>query len=93
MSLNQKSSLVSGNWPSEIFLSPTRPHKSNLYENIYFLFQKAHKETKKFPLANLFARIYVFTIQIIKDTALCFSTMKSVVRVFFLCVNFFKKFN
>ena len=24
----------------KIFLSPTRPHKSNVYENIYFLFQK-----------------------------------------------------
>ena len=78
MSLNQKSSLVSGNWPSEIFLSPTRPHKSNLYENIYFLFQKSTQRNKKISASK-----FIFTIQIIKDTALCFSTMKSVVRVFF----------
>ena len=36
-------------------LLPTRPHKSNVYVNIYFLFQKTHK-TKIFPLANLFVR-------------------------------------
>ena len=30
-----------------IFLSPTRPHKLNVYENIYFLFQKTHIQNKK----------------------------------------------
>ena len=57
--LNQakKSSLVSGNRPGEDFLSPTHPHKSNVYENIYFLFQKKHTN-KKFPPANLFVRIF-----------------------------------
>ena len=44
----------------KIFLSPTCPHKSNVYENICFLFQKTHTQTKKVPLANLFVRIYVF---------------------------------
>ena len=34
----KKSSLVSGNRPVKIFSLPTRPHKSNMYENIYFLF-------------------------------------------------------
>ena len=29
------------------FLSPTRPHKSNVYENIYFLFQKNTHTNKK----------------------------------------------
>ena len=65
------------------FLSPTRPHKSNVYENIYFLFQKPHPQTKRFPLANLFVRIYVFSLQTIKDRVLCFSTKKSAVRVVF----------
>ena len=49
ISLGQKqSSLVSGNRPGNFFLSPTHPHKSNVYENIYFFFQKkdAHKQTK-----------------------------------------------
>ena len=29
----KKSSTVFGNWPGEYFLSPTRPQKSNVYEN------------------------------------------------------------
>ena len=29
------------------FLSPTRPHKSNVYENIYFLFPKKHTTKQK----------------------------------------------
>ena len=29
------------------FLSPTRPHKSNVYENIYFLFQKKTPTNKQ----------------------------------------------
>ena len=37
----------------ETFLSPSRPHKSNEYGNVYFLFQKNTK-TKKLPVANLF---------------------------------------
>ena len=44
----------------KIFLSPTRAHKLDVYENIYFLFQKTYAQTKKFPQANLFVRIYVF---------------------------------
>ena len=47
------------NWVT-IFLSPARPHMSNVYENIYFSFKKIHKQSKKFPLANLFVQIYVF---------------------------------
>ena len=46
----------------KMFLSPTRPHKSNVYENIYiyiFLFQKNTNKQKK-SLANLFLRMYVF---------------------------------
>ena len=31
----------------KIFLSPTYPLKSNVYENIYFLFQKTHTHTHK----------------------------------------------
>ena len=58
------------------FLSPTHPHKSNVYENIYFLFQKTCTQTKKFVLANLFVRIYVFSLHAIRDRALCFPTKK-----------------
>ena len=67
----------------KIFFSPTRPHKSKVYEKICFRFKKTHIQTKKFPLANLFVRIYVFSLQKIKDRALCFSTKKSTVRVVF----------
>ena len=45
--------------PVKNFLSPTRPHKSNVYENTYFfVLKKTHTQTKKFPLTNLFPRIY-----------------------------------
>ena len=71
----------------DIFLSPTRPHKSNVYENIYFLFQK---KTNKFPPVNLCVQIYVFFLQKIKDRALCFWTKKSAVRVLFKCKLYLK---
>ena len=32
----------------KIFLSPTCPHKSNVYENIYFLIQKNTPKQKNF---------------------------------------------
>ena len=57
----KKSSVFSGNRPAEIFLSLTHFNKSNLYENMCFLFpKKTHAQTKKFPLANLSVRIDVF---------------------------------
>ena len=67
----------------KFFLSPTRPLKSNVYDIMYFLFQKKHAQTKKFPLAKLFVRVSVFSLQTITDRALCFSTKKTVVRVVF----------
>ena len=70
-------------------LSPIRPHKSNMYENIYFLFQK-NTQTKKFPQANLFVQIYVFSLQKVKDRPLCFSAKKSAVRVVFKCKRYLK---
>ena len=36
------------------FLSPTCLRKSNVYENIYILFEKTHTQTKQSPVANLF---------------------------------------
>ena len=68
----KKSSLVSGNRSGEIFFITYRPHKPNVYENIYFLFQKKQTQTKKFPLANLFVGIYVFLLQSITDRAVKF---------------------
>ena len=56
----------------KIFSSPTRPRKSNVYENTY-----------KNPVANLLVQIYVFSFQTIKDSALWFLTKKSAVRVAF----------
>ena len=60
-----------------------------MYENIYFLFQK-NTQTKKFPLANLFVQIYVFSLQKVKDRPLCFSAKKSAVRVVFKCKLYLK---
>ena len=56
--------------------------------NIFF--PKKLTQTKKFPLANLFARIYVFSLQTIKYRALCFSTKKGAVRVVFKCKLYLK---
>ena len=56
--------------------------------NIFF--SKKLTQTKKFPLANLFARIYVFPLQTIKYRALCFSTKKGTVRVVFKCKLYLK---
>ena len=76
----------------KIFLSPTRPHKSNVYENIYLLFlKKMQTQAKKFPLENLFVRIYVFFLWINKKgRALCFSTKKNAVSVVFKCKLYLK---
>ena len=43
----------------KILLSLTRPPMSNVYDNIFILFQK-NTQTKKFPVASLFVQIYVF---------------------------------
>ena len=53
------------------FLSPIRPHKSNRYEHICFLFQKSTHTNKQmfFPSKN--------------KIGLCFATKKSAVRVVF----------
>ena len=49
----KKSSFVSGDQPIENSLSPTCPHKSNVYENIYLL-KKTHTHTNsKFIRTNL----------------------------------------
>ena len=76
----------------KIFLSPTRPHKSNVYENIYLLFlKKMQTQAKKFPLENLFVRIYVFFLwNNKKGRALCFSTKKNAVSVVFKCKLYLK---
>ena len=73
----KKSSLVSGNRPVKTFLSPTGPHKANVYESICFLLQKNKYTNKEIPLANLFLRIYFFSLEKINDRAIRFSTKKS----------------
>ena len=59
-----------------MFLSPTRLHKSNVCENIYFLSQRTHTNRK---LPNLFVLIYLF------------STKKSTVGVFFFICKLYLK--
>ena len=44
----------------KIILSLIRPHMSNVYDNIFILFQK-NTQTKNFPVASLFVQIYVFS--------------------------------
>ena len=46
-----------------------------------FCFKKTFTQIKKFPLANLFVRIYDFFLQTIKSRTLCFSAKESAVRV------------
>ena len=36
----------------KFFLSPNRPHQSNVYENIYFLFRKNTHTNKKFSTSK-----------------------------------------
>ena len=67
----------------KIFLSPTLPHMSNVYENIYFLFQKNTRKQKNFYQQIYSYKFTFFCLQIIKDRALCFLTKKSTVRVVF----------
>ena len=70
--------------PGEIFLSPTRPDQSNVYENIYFLFRKNTHTNKKFSTSKFIcANLRFFFPQKVKDRALCFSTKKNAVRVVF----------
>ena len=42
----KKSSLASGNRPGEKFFMTHPPAYSNLYQNIYFQFQKTNKQAK-----------------------------------------------
>ena len=44
----------------KILLSLTLPHMSNVYDNIFILFQK-NTQTIKFPVASLFVQIYVIS--------------------------------
>ena len=49
-----------------------------------FRFKKTCTQTKKLPIAILFVQIRTFfSLETIKDRALCFSTKKSAVRVVF----------
>ena len=75
----KKSSLVSGNRLVKMCLSSTRPHRSNVYENIYFFFQTKNSHTNKNFFTSKFMRMNLRFF----PRALCFSTKASVVRVVF----------
>ena len=80
----------------KIFLSPTYPLKSNVYENIYFLFQKTHTHThthKTFTSKSIRTNVSFFPSKKIKDRAFCFSTKKVLVQQFFKCKIYFKNSN
>ena len=67
----------------KFFLSPTRPHKSNVY-NTYFLFQE-NTQTKKNSTSKFIRTNLHFVLQTMKDRVFCFSTKNSAVRVVFKC--------
>ena len=78
----------------KIFLSPTYPLKSNVYENIYFLFQKTHTHMHKtFTSKSIRTNASFFPSKKIKDRAFCFSTKKVLVQQFFKCKIYFKNSN
>ena len=78
----------------KIFLSPTYPLKSNVYENIYFLFQKTHTHMHKtFTSKSIHTNASFFPSKKIKDRAFCFSTKKVLVQQFFKCKIYFKNSN
>ena len=78
----------------KIFLSPTYPLKSNVYKNIYFLFQKTHTHTHKtFTSKSIRTNASFFPSKKIKDRAFCFSTKKVLVQQFFKCKIYFKNSN
>ena len=82
--LFQKSSLVSGNQSGEMFFITYLPALVEFVWGYIYFFSKKHTQKQKIiPLANLFAQICVFSLQTIKDRALCFSTNKSALRVAF----------
>ena len=77
------------------FLLHARPHKSNVYENMYFFVSKKHTHKQKnFHWQSYsYEFSYVFSLQKIKDKALYFSTKKSVVAAVFSVSTIFKKRN
>ena len=78
----------------KIFLSPTYPLKSNVYQNIYFLFQKTHTHTHKtFTSKSIRTNASFFPSKKKKDRAFCFSTKKVLVQQFFKCKIYFKNSN
>ena len=72
----------------EIFLSPSRPHKSMCVRIYIFCFKKKHTQTKKIPLANLFVRVYVFFHSKNKRQDSLFFNKEKCCQSSFLSVNF-----
>ena len=70
----------------KIVLSPTRPRKSDVYENIYFLFQKNIHTNKKNSTSEFVRTNLRIFLQTKKDRALCFSTKE----FFFKCKLYLK---
>ena len=86
----KKSSLVSGNRLGEFLYDlPVRICQMGIRINV-FCFKKSTYTNKKFLLANLFARIYVFfSLQKIKDRFV-FQQRKVLLVQFFKCKNLLK---
>ena len=80
-----------GNLPSENFLSPTRPHKSNMYVNIYFLFQKYTHTNKKISTGQFICRnLHFFPFKQKKKELFVYQRRKVLLEQF-LSVNFILK--
>ena len=71
----------------KIFLSPTYPLKSNVYENIFFVSKNTHTRTK-LSLANLFVQMQVFFHQKKKRIGLFVFQQKKYWYSSFLSVKF-----
>ena len=74
----------------KIFLSPTYPLKSNVYENIFFVSKNTHTRTK-LSLANLFVQMQVFFHQKKKKIGLFVFQQKKYWYSSFLSVKFILK--
>ena len=76
----------------KIFLSPTLPDMSNVYENIYFLFQKNTRKQKNFH-QQIYSYKLLFFLPNNKRQGSLFFNKEKYCQGSFLSVNFFKKFN
>ena len=74
----------------KIFLLPTRPHKSNVYENIYFLFQRNRHTNKKISTCKFICTILRFFHSNNKRQGSLFFNKKKSCQKLFKCKRYLK---